>query len=451
MYCRLLIILFFVQAAAAAQSPFLQKALQAERWLHTLQRQDSNGIYWPNIKDSASSTTELYSGNAGVLLFYMELYHATANKRYLPTIHQGLRHLLATLPTKPTAGNTGLYTGSAGIAYLLHQAAQATGQKNYAARANGLLQQLRGFLDTTHAKLANDIVYGYAGIGLVYLYAARHGLGSGHLATAKAIGDSLLGHALPVGGGLRWPMFAQDTVRRFFMPNFSHGTAGTAYFLACLYQRTGEAKYLTAALKAAHYLRGIAAPTGFVHHAEPNPAAMGRYYLSWCHGPPGTARLYQKLYQITGSLSWQQAVLQLADTLARCGIPEKQTPGFWNNVGYCCGSAGIAEFYGQLYQRYQNKAHWAFARHMANDLLNRAVTQADGLHWPQAENRSQPNLVQSQTGLMQGAAGIGLTLLHLHALERGKGYRVVLPDNPFGDERRPVKRVDSRGAMTVDR
>jgi hypothetical protein len=53
------------------------------------------------------------------------------------------------------------------------------------------------------------------------------------------------------------------------------------------------------------------------------------------------------------------------------------------------------------------------------------------LKWIQAEHRTRPELLVAQTGLMQGAAGIGLYLLHLDALERGQHIKIVLPDTPF--------------------
>ena len=45
-----------------------------------------------------------------------------------------------------------------------------------------------------------------------------------------------------------------------------------------------------------------------------------------------------------------------------------------------------------------------------------------------AEHRVQPELLQAQTGLMQGAAGIGLWLLHLDGHSQDREPLVVLPD-----------------------
>jgi hypothetical protein len=51
--------------------------------------------------------------------------------------------------------------------------------------------------------------------------------------------------------------------------------------------------------------------------------------------------------------------------------------------------------------------------------------------WIQAEHRIQPKLLIAQTAYMQGAAGIGMLLLHFDALKHGRPARITLPDNPF--------------------
>ncbi|HEY7699479.1 MAG TPA: lanthionine synthetase LanC family protein, partial [Vicinamibacteria bacterium] len=113
------------------------------------------------------------------------------------------------------------------------------------------------------------------------------------------------------------------------------------------------------------------------------------------------------------------------------GIPEKRTPGFWNNVSQCCGSAGVAEFFLSLHQVTKEREYLDFARRLTDDALARGTRDASGLRFVQAENRTEPELLQAQTGYMQGAAGLGLWLLRLHAFERGEPSGLGLPDSPF--------------------
>ncbi|MBI4879397.1 MAG: hypothetical protein HY812_07015 [Planctomycetes bacterium] len=48
-----------------------------------------------------------------------------------------------------------------------------------------------------------------------------------------------------------------------------------------------------------------------------------------------------------------------------------------------------------------------------------------------AEQSVRPDLLAAQTGCMQGAAGIGMMLLHLHRALRGGSDWLRLPDSPF--------------------
>jgi hypothetical protein len=43
----------------------------------------------------------------------------------------------------------------------------------------------------------------------------------------------------------------------------------------------------------------------------------------------------------------------------------------------------------------------------------------------------RPELLIAQTGLMQGAAGVGLAMLHLDGVSQRRPPLVVLPDDPF--------------------
>jgi lantibiotic modifying enzyme len=216
------------------------------------------------------------------------------------------------------------------------------------------------------------------------------------------------------------------------MPNFSHGTAGIAYFLASLYGETRQQRFLDAAVAGARYLQSVATTEGdtcLVFHNEPDGKDL--YYLGWCHGPVGTSRLFYQLNRVTGDRSWLDWTMKGARALRASGIPEKRTPGFWNNVGQCCGSAGVSDFFLALYGLTKDPGDLAFARRLVDDVLSRATREGQGLKWIQAEHRVRPELLVAQTGYMQGAAGIGAALLHLDAATRGRPTSVRLPDSPF--------------------
>ena len=113
------------------------------------------------------------------------------------------------------------------------------------------------------------------------------------------------------------------------------------------------------------------------------------------------------------------------------GIPERQTPGFWNNVSQCCGSAGVAEFLLDLHRVTRQRDYLDFSKRVTARMLTKASRDRNGISWIQAEHRVKPDLLLAQTGYMQGSAGIGMLLLHFDQLQNGKGRAITFPDSPF--------------------
>src|SRR5262249_16155635 len=199
---------------------------------------------------------------------------------------------------------------------------------------------------------------------------------------------------------------------------------------------TKKKEFLDAALAGAKYLQSIADTEGdgcLIFHNEPDGKDL--YYLGWCHGPVGTARLFYRLYQATGDKTWLGGTGQSARSVMARGIPEKQTPGFWNNVSVCCGSAGVAEFFLSLHRLTRDPTYLEFSERVTAQLLAKGTRDEAGLRWVQAEHRVKPELLIAQTGYSQGAAGVGMWLLHLDDFgrdlqgRREKKSRITVPDS----------------------
>ena len=439
-------------AGVPTPRPHLQIALEAWNWLDTHRIDTPHGITWPaDPTDPASTGYTLYTHSPGVLPFALELFHATGDQRYLDAAVAAAAHLAATLDEVADAG---LYTGLAGIAFVLAETWRATGldaHRSDATRATRQLLENAGAVgdglawpvpwplpQSDDSRESNDIVSGTAGTGLALLQLHR-ALGIDRaLETAEAAAARLLERATETDTGLRWDMwpgYARE------MPNFSHGTAGIAYFLATLHRTTGSPEYLDAALAGASYLisqathDGDATSPGYrIFHSRPGGEEL--YYLSWCHGPVGTNRLFHQLAEATGDARWRDWVVRGARGVMTTGIPEQRTPGFWENISQCCGTAGAAEHFLTLYRATGNAEYKSFVDRLNADLLGRASSvdtpAGGGRRWTQAEHRVQPELLVAQTGHMQGAAGAGKYFLHMDAVEeRGEGPRVVLPDDPW--------------------
>jgi lantibiotic modifying enzyme len=417
----------------APERPHLAIALDAARWIQASAIVGPHGTTWlANPADPASTASDLYSGGAGVVLFFLELHRATGDPAHLATARSGADALLAALDTE---ADPGLYTGLAGIGFVLTEVWRSTGIAAYGEGARRVVAMLQARAIERGAGIewsdTTDVISGAAGIGLFLLLAADALDLPEARALATKAGRRLLERGRDEAGGRKWPM---DGSSAQLLPNFSHGTAGVAYFLATLYQATKDRAFLDAALAGAAYLKAIARTDGdacLIFHHEPDAAGRGLYYLGWCHGPAGTARLWYRLWQATGDRAWLDWASKSARAIVTSGIPDRPTPGFWNNVGVCCGSAGVAEFFLAHHRAAGDAASLAFARRVSDHILAKATRDAAGIRWPHAEHRTRPTEIAAQTGWMQGAAGIGAWFLHLDAFERGTAPPIRFPDSPF--------------------
>jgi lantibiotic modifying enzyme len=417
---------------------YLDAAVKAARWIRSARVEMPEGLVWiagPERPEGLSSSPDLYTGGAGVVLFLLDLAAVTGDKTYRDEAEGGADGLLASLPAAfdRERDDAGLYSGLSGVGFTLDRVARTTGKERHRKGAERAAELVRAAARPAGAGVEwgeiTDVIGGGAGIGLYLLQRARERGDAAARDLAVRAGRRLIELGIPEAGGRKWrmsPGFAE------IMPNFSHGTAGIAYFLATLYRETGGKEFLEAARAGARYLLSIADTRGdacLIFHDE--PAGKGLYYLGWCHGPVGTARLFYQLARATGEGEWMGWVKKGARAIEASGIPQKNTPGFWNNVGQCCGSAGVADFFLELHHLTGEPGYLSFARKVAADLLARATPAGDGLKWVQAEHRVRPTYIYAQTGYMQGAAGIGMLLLRLDAMERGKGWSFRLPDSPY--------------------
>ena len=97
---------------------------------------------------------------------------------------------------------------------------------------------------------------------------------------------------------------------------------------------------------------------------------------------------------------------------------------------------GVGSFALALHRGTADATYLGFAKRLHDDIMSRAtrVETGDGvvgLKWIQAEHRVRPEFLQAQTGYMQGAAGVGLYLLELHAHQQDKSLSFRLPGSPF--------------------
>jgi uncharacterized protein YyaL (SSP411 family) len=445
--------------SSTAGGDYLLAATQAARWIRSVQVVKKTGIGWlpdPDHPDKSATIgpdNTIYSGSAGVVLFFLELARATGDTSYLTDAERGADYLAASWQSLPGREGTSFLRdrglsfdqGLAGTAFALAETWKATGKSQYRSAA---LAATRAIAEQAYPAgdgvewLPSPAVGQSGGVVLYMLYAGHTFQEQEFLQLAQRGGDRIVQLAeTDPRGGLRWqglPGQGPNTVAagvplNSYFPNFELGTAGVAFVLARLYEESHQKKFLDAARAGAQHIQSIATLQGdsaLVYYREPDLKDL--YYLGYCHGPAGTARLFYQLHRVTGEAEYLQWTEKLARGIVHSGVPEKLTPGYWNVACQCCGSAAVTDLFVSLWQATGKPQYRDFARRVADQLISREEDlDGKGYRWYQAWTRVKPWEVNAETGYKIGAAGIGAALLHVHLATQGRYTAILFPDNPF--------------------
>jgi lantibiotic modifying enzyme len=290
----------------------------------------------------------------------------------------------------------------------------------------------------------SDVTLGAAGVLLGALWARRMGVANaGELGEQAA--NVLMAEREQVPTGVNWHWvphrFHAEPARQ--MPNFSHGLAGIAATLALAGTELDRPDLTHAAASGAEHLvtlghrdgRGFVAPRTIPSNRVDDVA----FTYTWCHGPTGTSLLFLALDlagvdDIAGEppLGWHRRCLHSVRT---SGLPARLHPGFWDNDGLCCGTAGVGDVFLDSWQRGGNEDDLEFALHLADTLVERAVLDGSHAYWRFIEHREPEPLLPPGVGWMQGAAGIAAFLFRIS--------RVL----HYGPNAAPVPRMDTWWAL----
>jgi hypothetical protein len=282
----------------------------------------------------------------------------------------------------------------------------------------------------------SDLVLGTAGVLLGALWARRAGAANADELAERAA-RVLMAEVedVPTGSNWRFLPLRFRATPPVEMPNFSHGLAGIATTLALAGTELDRPDLLAAACRGAAHLvtLGDTSGDGF---AVPHriPAVDDRddeeFAYGWCHGPTGTSLLFVALDRagVTGvagapPLAWQRRCLHRVRT---SGLPARLRPGFWDNDGRCCGTAGVADAFLDSAQRRGDPADLGFALRLADVLVERAVRDGPHAYWRFIEHRAAEPLLAPGVGWQQGAAGIAAVLFRAARVARDGAAAAVV-------------------------
>jgi lantibiotic modifying enzyme len=370
---------------------YLKVAIDTAEWIDTLAIKTEYGRIWQALPEGQDGYREdvplftpksMYDGSAGIGIFFIRLYEATGDTRWLTEAEEAAAHIIATkvgvewyqttlhsevkgiIPVPGWAA--GPYNGPVGEAYFLEDLYQVTGKQEY-----------------------RDYV----------LYVA----------------DVLLEAAVTDERGLHWSDQEDITA-----------DGGFIVFLDILYRKTGIKKYLELAKEGLTYAMNIAVgdETGRLIPYQDHPVTgptYDKYYLSTCHGPVGSTLAFRELYEITGEEIYRNWTIELSRGIVRAGAPEKHSWGFWNCQCQCCGTAGILEHFAAMYEYTGEKEFYDYMIRTADVMLSDSDHRTPGLRtWYDSWWRTIPTRVVSYPGLYVGVAGCASSLLRTYAALTGK-------------------------------
>ncbi|HEX4059481.1 MAG TPA: lanthionine synthetase LanC family protein [Streptosporangiaceae bacterium] len=330
-----------------------------------------------------------------------------------------------------------LYVGLAGDATALRLL--AAGRERVAMRRLADLMTPAGWPSTLQLEPGSDqpvtdLIQGTAGVVLTAVWA-----GGDHAEEIAATGgEALLRVADPTEAGLDWGMLPGAPSRS---PNYSHGTAGVATALAIAGTALRRPDFVAAAQQGARHLLavGLLDDGGFVipHTIPPSRREVEPVTYSWCHGPAGTSHLFAALARAgvdeIGGFQAGELRQRCLDSILASGVPQRLRPGFWDNDGRCCGTAGVGDVLLDAAQDCPDPARAGAllraAHGMGEALAERAIRVDSGVCWRFVEYRQDPPLLPPGTSWMQGAAGIAAFLLRL-ARVTDDGLRAPVIDRP---------------------
>jgi lantibiotic modifying enzyme len=423
--------------AAPRAGDVLQLAVDAGEWLSAQGQAQSSGTAWPADAHKPEAVAyDLGSGTAGIVVYFLSLYAATGEERFLGTAEQGGVYLASLLDDSEIfeAGSrrASLYTGIAGIGVALTMLAEH--RPTFSAKVDQVVALLDEWSVAEPAGVRwsdefNDLLYGDAGTILFLAWHAHRNGDERALRLAASASRFLLSQAENSDRGRYW-RFRRS--KPFNLPGFSHGTAGIAYVLGTVGSLAKEPDLTDAAADGFAYIDSIAEISGDrirIPYGWPAENWEGLYEFGWAHGLVGSDALFTRLQQLGIEKSEAARYNALiVNTLSNIGLPgapdepfaEPSTPLDWR-----FGRAGVLSLLSDYGEGIDTRdAIW-------RELADRADRENGMVHWEVDAPGFMGGGRAAFTGVFHGTAGIGLALLRLHAALKEQPPYVSMPDDPF--------------------
>jgi lantibiotic biosynthesis protein len=375
----------------------------------------------------STSNVHLSEGTAGIALFFAYLQAsdmAPRRERPFDCLAPALEALAARRMT------ASLYSGFAGIAWAAQHVTELLGGSSDDLGEIDLA--LETYLTQSPWNHQYDLINGLVGIGVYCLERASSPVATRCL---ELVVERLSELAERSGDGLRWhtrpdlliPEQREKYPQGYYNLGLAHGLPGIIALLARMHA-AGISREKTGQLLegAVQWLLQQRLPPGtqssfpLFHVPGGHP---GDCRLAWCYGDAGVAAALLLASRSVREKTWEQEALAIA---RRAAVRDGQTCGVVD-ASFCHGSSGLAHIFNRFYQATHDEVFAVASRYW----IERTLQSCKPGNGPAGYGfNAGDSGLQAMYGMLNGIAGIGLSLLAATSTIEPSWDRMFLVDIP---------------------
>ena len=332
----------------------------------------------------------LYSGIAGIGLFYLSLFKVSGQTRFLRLTDQVLYSLEQHFGFFKTDLSVSAYHGLGSYLYLLINRRHITGDPEHDERIAGLLTQL---IEVPPENYEFDFLAGCC--GAVTLLANIHALSAREdvLSAIRRMVDYIRDQILVEEGQL----LRRDD-RSVMLTGLSHGLSGVIHALCKAYDVTGDAALVSLAVQVLEGENRLSRDGFWLDLRDLGPVD---HTSKWCHGDGGILIARRQLVQSMGHALDEATRRTVLDDIQRCEN-NLWRHGFGEGYNLCHGDFGNLLCLYDLYRHADNADGLGRVRKALEDVAQQFF------EGPSLDSDRVPDV-----SLLTGIAGAGYALLYV--------------------------------------
>lgn len=380
-------------------SPLFNSKSDVTKILDTLELISKSLIDCPN------TNPDLFSGNAGVSLYWQYLFQYTKDRK---THERSLSLLESSLDA---LGKTPLsYTYCTGVAGILWNFCHFSKNRFISANLDDFIGKEFDNYITESVKtgfINNNSDYLHGAMGPA-LYSLERTDNNACLNTLKDVVNGLNQTSVKFDDGIAWNDFMEPEKEKYIL-GLAHGSPGMVVVLSKIYQVLNSDLADQLIKKSVRWIlskkkntsSGSLFPSVFPYDQDSNSR------LSWCYGDLGIAVALFQAGKETGNEKWISEGISIAKY--SCTRKSLSDNGVLD-VCFCHGTAGIAHIFNRFFQYTQEEVfreasrYWFYA---TIDMCNRE----DGMKIFIRDTKRGTSGYELRTGILEGIAGVGLSLI----------------------------------------